>query len=88
MFWLGNHICIFGTQIVHSRPKHKFCIFLHSEGIENDEKHSRSSFWVQWSSMDALVTKPFSQLRYPEIVHPVPKHMYYIFFTPKVSEMP
>jgi hypothetical protein len=80
MLWLRNHICNFGAPNSASGPKHKFCIFLHSEGIENAKKHSQSTFWVQWSRMDALVTKPFSQLRYPEIVHSVPKHMYYIFF--------
>jgi hypothetical protein len=80
MFWLRNHTCNFGSQIAHSRLKQKFCIFLHSEGIENVEKRSQSSFWVQWSRIDTLVTEPFSQLRYPEIVHSIPKHMYYIFF--------
>jgi hypothetical protein len=29
--------------------------------------------------MDAYVTKPFSQLRNPEMVHSIPKHKYGIF---------
>jgi glycopeptide antibiotics resistance protein len=68
-------------EIVHSGPKHKFCIFLRAEGWRNALKHSQTSFWVQWSRMDAL------QLRYLEIVHSGPKHKFCIFYVPKVSEM-
>jgi hypothetical protein len=35
---------------------------LHAEGYTNAPKHSQTSFWVQWTRMDA------SQLWYPEIV--------------------
>jgi hypothetical protein len=44
-----------------------------SEMIRNTPKHSQTSFWVQWSRMDA------SQLRYPESVPSVPKHKFCIF---------
>jgi hypothetical protein len=80
MFWLRNHICNFGTPNSAFTPETQVLHLFHSEGIENVEKHSQSSFWVQWSRMNALVTKLFSQLRYPEIVHSISKHMYYIFF--------
>jgi hypothetical protein len=33
-------------EIVHLGPKHKFRIFLHSEGLQNAPKMSQSSFWV------------------------------------------
>jgi hypothetical protein len=33
-------------KIVHLGPKHKFCIFLHSEGLQSAPKMSQSSFWV------------------------------------------
>jgi hypothetical protein len=72
---------------VHSGPKHKFCIFLHSEGIENAEKHSQSSFWVQCSRMDALVTKSFSQLRYPTWCIQARNTSITSFVMLKVSEM-
>jgi hypothetical protein len=36
---------------------------------------------VQWSRMDA------SQLQYPETVHSVPKHKFFIFYLLKVREM-
>jgi hypothetical protein len=66
---------------VHSGPKHKFSIFLHAEGWRNALKHSQTSFWVQWSRMDAL------QLRYLEIAHSGPKHKFCIFEVLNVSEM-
>jgi hypothetical protein len=68
-------------NIVQSGPKHEFRIFVHSEGIRNAEKHSQSSFWVHWSRIDALVTKPYSQLRYPQIVHLGQKHMFLHLFS-------
>jgi hypothetical protein len=119
-------------KIVHSGPKHKFCIILHSEGFRNVAKQSQwiwdnwsrvyafvtkhffatfvwrnSAFtprtqvlhrftflrfpkcWktlpiinlFQWSRMDALVMKPYSQLRYPQIVHLGLKHMFLHLFT-------
>jgi hypothetical protein len=49
MFWLRNHICNLGTQNSAFRPETQVLHLLHSEGIENAEKHSQSSFWVQWS---------------------------------------
>ena len=55
-------------EIVHLSPKLKFCIFLHAEGFQNAPIHSQTSFWVQWSRMNAFIVKPFSQLRYPGIV--------------------
>jgi hypothetical protein len=33
-------------EIVHLGPKHKSCILLHSEGLQNAPKMSQSSFWV------------------------------------------
>jgi hypothetical protein len=81
MLWLRNHIRNFGTPIVQSGRKHEFCIFLHSEGIRNAEKHYQSSFWVHLSRIDALVTKPYSKLRYPEIVHLGQKHMFLHLFS-------
>jgi hypothetical protein len=33
-------------EIVHLGPKHKFRIFLDSEGLRNAPKMSQSSFWV------------------------------------------
>jgi DNA relaxase NicK len=61
------------SEIVHSGPKHKFCIFLCVQGNRNALKHTQTSFWVQWSRMDA------SQLRYLEIVHSGPKQKFCIF---------
>jgi hypothetical protein len=60
-------------EIVHSGPKHKFCIFLHAEGKRNALKRSQTSFWFQWSRMDP------SQVWYPEIVHSDSKHKFFIF---------
>jgi hypothetical protein len=34
---------------------------------------------VQRSTIDAVGEKPFSQLEYPEIVHSVLKHKFFIF---------
>jgi hypothetical protein len=42
-------------------------------GLRNALKHFQTSFWVQWTRMDA------SQLWYPEIVHLGPKHKFCIF---------
>jgi hypothetical protein len=42
------------TKIVHSCPKHKFCIILHAEGFLNALKENQTSLWVQWSRMDAF----------------------------------
>ena len=52
------------TQVLH---------LLRAEGWRNALKHNQTSFWVQWSRLDA------SQLRYPEIVHSGPKHKFCIF---------
>ena len=68
-------------EIVHSGPKHKFCIFLRAEGQRNALKHSQTSFWFQWSRMDA------SQLWYPEIVHSGSNTSFASFYVTKVSEM-
>jgi hypothetical protein len=59
--------------MVLSGTKYKFCIFLRAEGQRNAPKHFQTSFWVQWSGMDA------SQLRYLEIVHSGPKRKFCIF---------
>jgi hypothetical protein len=40
---------------VHSGLKHKFCVFLQSEGSWNAPKHPQSTFWVQCSTMDACL---------------------------------
>ena len=66
-------------ELVHSGPKHKFCIFSHAEGLRNAPEHSQTSFWVQWTRMGLFVAKPFSQLRYPEILHSGRKHKFCIF---------
>jgi hypothetical protein len=47
------------------RPETQVLHLLRAEGSRNALKHSQTSFWVQWSRMDAL------QLRYLEIVHQV-----------------
>jgi hypothetical protein len=44
-------------------------------------KHSQTSFWVQWTRMDA------SQLWYLDILHSGPKHEFFIFYLPRVCEM-
>jgi hypothetical protein len=60
------------TEIAHSGPEHKFFIFLRVEGLESALKHSQTSFWFQWSRMNA------SQVWYPEIVHSGTKHKFCI----------
>jgi phage pi2 protein 07 len=67
------------TKILHSCPKHKFCIFLHAEGFLNAPKDNQTSFSVPRCRMDAFGAKPFSQHRYTEIVHWGPKHKFCIF---------
>jgi hypothetical protein len=67
------------TKIVHSCPKHKFCICLHAEGFLTALKDNQTSLWVQWSRMDAFVVKPFPQLRYTKILHSCQKHKFCIF---------
>jgi hypothetical protein len=64
---------------VHSHSKHKFCDFLHSVGSWNGPKLPQQTFRVQCNRMGALVMKPCSQLRYPEIVHSGLKHKFCIF---------
>jgi hypothetical protein len=63
------------------RPKQKFCILLHAEGLRSTPKHCQTSFWFQWSRMDA------SQLWYPEIVHSGPNTSFASFYLSKVSEI-
>jgi hypothetical protein len=41
-------------EIVHSLPKQKFCIFLLNEGYWDARKHSKTTFLVQWSRMNAF----------------------------------
>jgi hypothetical protein len=55
------------------RPETQVLHLLRAEGLRNALKRTQTSFWVQWSRMDAL------QLRYPEIVHSGPKHKFCIF---------
>jgi hypothetical protein len=66
---------------VHSGPKHKFCLYLRNEGKQNALKHPETSFWVQFTRMDA------SQLWYPEIVHSDANTGFSSFYVQKVSEM-
>jgi hypothetical protein len=68
-------------EIVHSGPKHNYCIFLCAEGLRNGLKHSQTLFWVNQSRMDA------SQLRYLEIVHYARNKTISYFYVPKVSKM-
>jgi hypothetical protein len=68
-------------EIVHSGPKHKFCIFLHAEGKRNALKRSQTSFWFQWNRMDA------SQLWNPEIVLSFMNTSFASFYVLKVREM-
>jgi hypothetical protein len=68
-------------EIVHSGLKHKYCIFLSTEGLRNASKHSKTAFWVQCGRIDA------SKLQYPEIVHSGPKHKFCIFLDAEVIEM-
>jgi hypothetical protein len=55
-------------EILHSGPKHIFTSFLQYEGFRTAQKQSKPSFFVQWSRMDAFGPKPFSLLRYPDIL--------------------
>jgi hypothetical protein len=64
---------------VHLGPKHKFCIFLHTEGFLNAQKDNQTSLGGKWSRMDAFGAKPFLQLRDTKIVHLGPKHKSCIF---------
>jgi hypothetical protein len=68
-------------EIVHSGLKHKYGIFLSTEGLRNDSNHSKTAFWVQCGRIDA------SKLQYPEIVHSGPKHKFCIFLDAEVIEM-
>jgi hypothetical protein len=45
-------------------PETRVFLLLPAEGLRNALKHFHTSFWVQWTRMDA------SQLWYPKIVHP------------------
>jgi phage pi2 protein 07 len=67
------------SKLGHSCPRHKFCILLHAEDFLNGPKDNQTSFWGQWSPMDAFSAKPFPQLRYSKIVHFGPKHKICIF---------
>jgi hypothetical protein len=60
------------TQVLHLFPV---------EGCWNALKHAQTSFWVQWSRMDA------SQLRYLETVHSSRNTCFASFYLSKVSEM-
>jgi hypothetical protein len=67
------------TKIVHSSPKQKFCISLHATGFLNAPKHNQTSCWVQWSRIDALSVKTFSQLRYSKLGHSCSRHKFCIY---------
>jgi hypothetical protein len=73
---------IFATSVPRNSaftPETQVLHLLHSERFRNAPKHSQTSFLVQWSTTDAVCTKPFSQLEYPKIVHSVLKHKFCIF---------
>jgi hypothetical protein len=53
----------FGTPKYCLRARNTSFLLLHAEALRNAPKHFHTSFWVQWTWMDA------SQLWYPEIVH-------------------
>ena len=63
-------------KILHSGSKHKFCLIWLAEGLGNAPKHSQTSFGVYWGRIVYFIAKPFSQLRYHEIVHSGPKHKF------------
>jgi hypothetical protein len=84
MFWNTpkHHFGSNGLEwMLHNSGTPKYCIgpvtrvflLLPAEGLRNAPKHFQTSFWVQWTRMDA------SQLWYPEIVHLGPKHKFCIF---------
>jgi hypothetical protein len=50
----------FGTRNSAFRLETQILHLLRAEGYRNALKHSQTTFWVQWSRMDAL------QLRYPQ----------------------
>jgi hypothetical protein len=58
-------------------PETRVFHLLPAEGLRNAPKHFLTSFWVQWTRMDA------SQLWYPEIVHLGQKHKFCIFLRAK-----
>jgi hypothetical protein len=62
-------------------PETRVFLLLLAEGLRNAPKHFQTSFWVEWTGMDA------TQLWYPEIVHSSPKYEFCTFYVPKVSEM-
>jgi hypothetical protein len=62
-------------------PETRVFLLLATEGLRNAPKHFQTSFWVQWTRMDA------SQLWFPEIVHSGPKYEFCTFYTSNVSEM-
>jgi hypothetical protein len=53
----------FGTRNIAFGPETRVFLLLPTEGLRNAPKHFQTSFWVQWTRMDA------SQLWCPEIVH-------------------
>jgi hypothetical protein len=71
---------------VHSGLKHKFCIFLHTEGFLNAPKDSHTSFGVQWSTMDAFGAKSFSQLRHTEHKFSIFLHVQEFLNSPKHNQ--
>jgi hypothetical protein len=77
-FVTKHFLQLWHPKIVHSVPKHKFCIILHYEGFRNAAKHSQ---WIRdnWSRVYAFVTEHFLRLLYDEIVHSRPEHKFCIF---------
>jgi hypothetical protein len=79
MHFVRNHFCKIGApkQCIHSRNK-SFLSFYITKVFKLLESNPNHHF-LQWSRMDAFSVKPFSQLRYPEILHSGPKHKFCIF---------
>jgi hypothetical protein len=75
--------------MLHNFGSPKYCFrawntsfpLLPAEGLRNAPKHFQTSFWVQWTRMDA------SQLWYPKILLSVPKHEFFFFYLARVCEM-
>jgi hypothetical protein len=73
------HNC--GTPRYCIRVRNTSFLLLPAEGLRNAPKHFQTSFWVQWTRMDA------SQVWYPEIVHSGKNTSFASFYVLKVSEI-
>jgi hypothetical protein len=72
----------FGTPKYCLRARNTSFLLLPAKGLRNAQKNFQTSFWVQWTRMDA------SQLWYPEILHLRPKHEFFIFYLPSLRNAP